>query len=234
MPGTHSMRWLVFFVCGAFAALGCSTDIQQGDSASGSLSLDLVLADGIVINSASWTISGGDMEPMSGTINTSAPGSTASVEVFGLPPGDDYLVELEATTDDGDVTCRGSAKFDVEIGVATDVMVMLNCKRPPRFGGVRVNGKFNICATLAKVVVSPLQTSLGNDIDLSAIGVDEEGDDITYVWSNGDGTIGDPNAPETTYTCAEVGDHQITITISDDDFEYCADALAVPVTCVDD
>ncbi|MBW2719531.1 MAG: PKD domain-containing protein, partial [Deltaproteobacteria bacterium] len=232
MPGSHSMRWLVFLVCGAFAALGCSTDIQQGDSASGSLSLDLVLADGIVINSVSWEISGGDMEPMSGTINTSAPGSTASVEVFGLPPGDDYLVELEATSVDEEVTCRGSAEFGVEIGVSTDVMVMLNCKLPPRFGGVRVNGKFNICATLAKVVVSPLQTSVGNDIDLSAIGVDEEGDDITYVWSNGAGTIGDPNAQETTYTCAEVGNHEITITVSDVDFEYCMDDWTVPVRCV--
>ena len=54
MLGSHSLRWLVFFVCGAFAALGCSTDTQQGDSVSGSLSLDLVLADGSVINTVSW------------------------------------------------------------------------------------------------------------------------------------------------------------------------------------
>ncbi|MBW2718793.1 MAG: hypothetical protein JRD94_09630, partial [Deltaproteobacteria bacterium] len=46
-------------------------------------------------------------------------------------------------------------------------------------------------------------------------------------------TIGDPNAQETTYTCAEVGDHSITITISDDDFEYCMDDWTVPVTCVE-
>lgn len=232
MPDLYSTRWLIFLVIGVLAALGCSTATQQGD-ASGSLSLELVLADGTVINSVSWEISRDDMEPMSGDINTGAPGSTASVEVFGLLPGDGYLVELEATSEDGEVTCRGSAEFDVEVGVSTDVMVMLNCKLPARFGGVRVNGKLNVCAQLHKVVVSPLQTSVGNDIDLSAMGHDEEGDSITYAWSNAGGTIGDPAAPKTTYTCTEVGQHEITITISDDDFQFCMDDWTVPVTCVE-
>jgi hypothetical protein len=199
----------------------------------GSLNLNLELADGIIINEVDWTISGGDMEPMSGTIDTSAPGATASVEVFGLPPGDDYLVELAATDESGEVTCRGDAEFDVEVGEATDVMVMLNCKRPTGLGGVRVNGKFNICAELAKVVVSPLQTSVGNDIDLSAQTVDVEGDDVTIVWSATGGSIADSNANETTYTCGEVGQQSITVTVSDDDFEYCMDSWAVAVTCVE-
>ena len=56
------------------------------------------------------------------------------------------------------------------VGEATDIMVILSCKTPTRLGAVRVDGKFNICAELAKVVVSPLQTSVGNDIDLSAVG----------------------------------------------------------------
>ena len=232
MPGTRSMRWLVFLACSSLAALGCSTDTPQGD-ASGSLSLDLVLADGVVINTVSWEISGNDMEPMSGMIDTSAPGSTASVEVYGLPRGENYLVELEATSEDGEVTCMGSAEFDVEIGVATDVMVMLNCKLPLQFGDVRVNGKLNICAQLQKLVVSPLQTSIGNQIDLSATGEDEDGDSIAYLWTGTGGAIADPNAASTTYTCGELGQQMITITISDDDFEHCIDDWTVPVTCVE-
>jgi hypothetical protein len=232
MPGTHSMRWLVFFVCGSLAALGCSTDTQQSD-ATGSLSLDLVLADGIVINTVSWEISRDDMEPMSGMINTSAPGSTASVEVFGLPPGEGYLVELEATSEDGEVTCRGSAEFGVEIGVSTDAMVLLNCKLPRRLGGVRVNGTFNICAELLKMVVSPLQTSVGNDIDLMSIAMDAEGDAITYVWSASGGSIADPNAASTAYTCQEVGEHEVTVSVTDNDV-YCNMATwTVPITCVE-
>lgn len=220
---------LISFLAVAFA--GCSTDTSSSED-TGSLNLSLELADGVTINQVDWTISGGDMEPMSGTIDTSAPGATASVEVFGLPPGEGYLVELEAVDESGEISCRGDAEFDVEVGVSTDVMVMLNCKRPTRLGGVRVNGKFNICAELAKVVVSPLQTSLGNDIDLSAQTIDVEGDEVTIVWSATGGSIGDPNAADTTYTCAEVGDQAITITVSDDDFGYCMDSWSVRVTCV--
>ena len=199
----------------ALAFAGCATDSNPGEN-TGSVNLNLELAEGIIINEVDWTISGGDMDPMSGTIDTSAPGATASVEVFGLPPGEGYLVELEASDESGEVTCRGDAEFDVEVGVATDVMVFLNCKRPTVLGGVRVNGKFNICAQLAKVVVSPLQTSVGNDIDLSAQGEDVEGDDISYVWTASGGTIADASAQETTYTCDAIGEQLITITVSDD------------------
>jgi hypothetical protein len=232
MPGPHPTRWPIFLACSSLFALGCSSDPHQG-SDGGSLSLNLVLAGGVVINEVDYEISGNGIEPIDGTINTSAPGASASVEVFGLPPAEDYVVELEATSEDGEVTCRGSAEFDVEIGVSTDVMMMLNCKLPVDDGAVRVNGKFNICAQLHKVVVSPLQTSIGNDIDLSALGMDEEGDPITYTWTGTGGTIADANAASTTYTCGEVGEQTITITISDDNFEYCMDDWTVPVTCVD-
>jgi hypothetical protein len=165
MSGYHSARWSIFVICGALTALGCvgtDTDTgQQGET--GSLSLDLVIADGIVIDQVGWQITGNGMD-MSGDIDVSAPGSTASVEVFGLPPGEEnYLVTLAAESADEQVGCRGSAEFNVEIGETTDVMVILNCKLPRRFGSVRVNGEFNICAELIKAVVSPLQTSVGND-----------------------------------------------------------------------
>jgi len=232
MPGTHSMRWIVCLFCASLAAPGCSTDTPQAGG-TGSLSLELVLAEGIVINAVSWEISGDDMDPMSGLIDTSAPGSTASVEVYGLPPGQDYLVELVATSEDGEVICQGSAGFEVEIGASTDVMVFLNCKLPERYGGVRVNGKLNVCAQLHKLVVSPLQTSVGNQIDLFAMGEDEESDSITYIWNGTGGSIADPNAASTAYTCGEVGEQMVTIALSDDDFEHCIDDWTVPVTCVE-
>ena len=226
------MQWLVCSLAIALAAAGCATDSTSSEN-TGSLNLSLELADGITINEVTWTISGGDMAPMSDTIDTSAPGSTASVEVFGLPPGTGYLVELEATDETGTVMCKGDAEFDVEVGVATDVMVMLNCKRPTTLGGVRVNGKFNICAQIAKVIVSPLQTSVGNDIDLSAQGEDVEEDTIAYAWTATGGSIANASAQETTYTCEEVGEQLITISVTDDDGEYCMDDWTVSVTCVE-
>ena len=170
---------------------------------------------------------------MGGSVDVSGPGSTASVEVFGLPVGQEpYVVELSAVSVDQQVTCRGSAEFDVEVGVSTPVMVILNCKLPQELGGVRVNGKFNICAQLTKMVVAPLQTSVGNDISLFSTASDEEGDPITYMWSSQSGSIADPIAASTTYTCTEVGDDDITVLVTDDDGSYCMSMWTVRVTCV--
>jgi hypothetical protein len=99
---------------GALFAAGCSmtTDTPQGET--GSLSLDLVIADGIVIDAVNWRITGNDMD-MSGAIDVSAPGSTASAEVFGLPPGEEsYVVMLTAESTDEQVACQGSAEFGVQ------------------------------------------------------------------------------------------------------------------------
>lgn len=227
-----SSSWLMACAL-ALGVFGCSTASEQPSSGTGSLSLGLVIGDGVTIDVVDWEITGGEMEPMSGVIDVSAPGSTASIEVFGLPPtdGDDYTITLAATSTDGETMCQGSADFGVEVGVATDVMVMLNCKRPSRFGSVRATGKFNVCAELSKVVVSPLQTSVGSTIDLASAAVDVEGDPIAYQWSGTGGTFADPQAASTTYTCEEEGDQSITIEVSDDDFDYCVGAWTVAVTC---
>jgi hypothetical protein len=216
-----------------FTIASCSGDSDPSNPSTGGLSLALTIGDGIEIAEVAWEITGGDMPPMSGTINTSAPGSTASVEVFGIPEGD-FVVTLEATSTDGKTTCGGSAPFSVEAGEVTETHVLLRCKLPPRFGGVRVNGELNICAELTKVVVSPLQTSVGNVINLMADAEDAEDDPIEYAWTALVGAIADPADPLTTYTCTAEGDDAITITVSDDGGEYCKSQWTVAVTCVGD
>jgi hypothetical protein len=111
-------------------------------------------------------------------------------------------------------------------------MVYLRCKLPETLGGVRVNGKFNVCAVVNESVVKPLQTSVGNNIELSAMGEDAEGDNIRYIWSGTGGDIDDPNAMDTIYTCEEAGKQTVTIRVSDDGFEYCMDEWTTVVTCV--
>ena len=82
-------------------------------------------------------------------------------------------------------------------------------------------------------MVSPLQTSVGNDIDLSAQAVDQEGDPITFSWTGSGGSFADASAASTTYTCEEIGDHEISISVTDND-EYCDMATwTIPITCVD-
>lgn len=229
-----SMRWIVVSFFAVFAAAGCSTNSgETGTDATGSATLSLEAADGIEIDSVDFEITGGDMEPMSGSIDTSAPGATASVEVFGLAPGDGYTVTMTATSNDSETSCEGSEDFSVEAGVATDVMVVLSCKRPPSLGAVRANGKLNVCTQLAKTIVAPLATSVGATIDVSAQAIDAEGDDIEYQWTATAGSFGDASAAETTYTCDVEGNQSVRVTVSDDSFEYCEDSWTVAVTCGD-
>ena len=230
MPRWIRMRWLVGWLFIALAFAGCAAET----SSSGGLTINLELSDGTLIEEVTYSISGGDMDPMVGTINTSAPGSTASVEIYGIPGGGPYTIMMTATSADGETSCSGSTDFNVEVGLVTEVAVMLNCKPGQELGGVRVNGKFNFCADLVKVVVSPLQTSIGNEIDVFAMALDMENDPIEYRWTGTGGSFADANAQETTFTCLQLGDQTITVTVSDDGFEYCDCMHTVDVTCVQD
>jgi len=230
MPSSIQKRWLLGWLLGILAFVGCSADT----STSGDLTVNLVMSDGTQIDEVSYMVSGNGIEPIVGSIDTSSPGATASVGIYGIPAGQNYVVALTATSTDGQAKCSGSAPFDVFVGVTTDVMVMLNCKLGQQNGGVRVNGKFNFCADLTMVVVSPLQTSVGNQIDVMATAVDVEGDPIEYRWTGTGGSFADPSAAVTTFTCEQVGQQTITITVSDEGFDFCDCSWTTDVTCVED
>jgi hypothetical protein len=170
---------------------------------------------------------------MMGSIDTSAPNTTPSVEVFGLRPGT-YTVHLEASSDDDNTSCQGAAMFDLAAGLTTEEAVLLRCSTGERFGAVRVNGQFNICPELTKAVVAPLQTSLGNIITVGSDAHDLEGDPIQYSWTANSGTFANPSAPDTFYTCEQTGSHQLTISVTDDGAKHCIDTWTVDITCVDD
>jgi hypothetical protein len=186
---------------------------------------------GPVINEVLWAITGNGVAPMVGSIDTSAPNTTPSVEVFGLRPGT-YMVHLEASSDDGKTSCQGSAMFDLVAGLTTEVAVLLRCSTGERFGAVRVNGKLNICPELTNAVVAPLQTSLGNIITVGSQAHDPEGDTIQYSWTANSGTFANSSAPDTFYTCEQTGKHQLTISVTDHDAKHCVDTWTVDITCV--
>jgi hypothetical protein len=219
----------LLWIVAVLAVAACSGDAPEGTS--GSLSLELTLVDGTEIDAVHWKITGDEMRPMRGMIDIRASGTTGSVEVFGLPPDDGYEIEMEATSTDGQTSCEGAAGFDVEADKVTELAVMLHCKGPERLGGVRVNGKVNTCAELTKVVVSPLETSVGSDIDLSADASDADGHEVSYEWTATGGALDEPTASQTIYTCTHPGQHAIRIAVSDG--EPCLEDWTVQVTCTD-
>ena len=191
-----------------------------------------------------WTITA-ESGDYSGTIDTSAPGSYAALAFFGLPPttGLPSTITMEAQTPDQQVSCVHEAEFDIVAGETTSILVpAVSCY--DLNGACTTEDTFRLdasppslqepngCSWLEIAVVSPLQTSVGNDIDLDANAQDEEGDSIEYRWTATGGSIADPDATTTTYTCGEVGDHTVTIAVSDDDFNSCVDDWTAVVTCV--
>ena len=222
------LSWFGWCLAGVLTAAGCSSD---GGPSSG-LSLELVLEGGESINQVDWRITDGDKLLKEGSVNTSAPGSTASVEAYGLPPGGPYVIHLSATSKDGGTTCEGSTQFDIAIGVVTELHVMLQCKTDPDRGAVRVGTEINICAQLNMIVVSSLTTSVGGSIQVSAMATDKDGDPINYLWTATGGSIANPTAQETTYTCEQEGVQSITISVSD--AEHCMDSRSVDIECIGD
>ncbi|NNK07737.1 MAG: hypothetical protein HKP50_10560, partial [Myxococcales bacterium] len=225
----QAVAWSVLL---AVTAFGCSSSGEEFDPCAAFLRINLEVSDGTVIDTVDYEITGNGMPDMGGTINTSAPGATASVETYGIPPGEGYVVMMVATSVDGTLKCGGSSTFDVAAGVSTDVDLILYCKGAEQFGGVRVNGKLNVCAELEKVVVAPLQTGSGYSLSVGAAAGDEEGDPIEFSWTATGGTFDNSSDASTVYTCADADDEQITIEISDDGFVYCIDDWTVSVNCV--
>ena len=229
-----SLQAIAWSLVLTLSALGCGSSGEALDPCAAFLRINLEVADGTVINTVDYEITGNGMAPMGGTIDTSAPGATASVETFGISPGEGYVVMMIATSADGTLKCGGAASFDVTAGVSTDVDVMLHCKGAEQFGGVRVNGVLNICAVLDKVVVAPLQTANGYSLSVQSAASDEEADAVEYSWTATGGSFDDSSAPATVFTCASTSPEQITIEISDDAFDYCIDDWTINVNCVPD
>jgi hypothetical protein len=227
---------LLLLVGASLLTAGCSGDSSAVPCTS-ALLIDLdVMTDvddpDVVINEVYWVITGNGMASMMGTIDTSDPNATPSVEVFGLAPGN-YMIDLEATSEDGKTICRGSTTFDVVAGVATEVAVLLRCSTGQGFGAVRVNGELTLCPELTKAVVAPLQTSIGNVITVRSQAEDAKGGSIEYSWTADGGTFANPSARATFYTCEETGNHQLTISVTNHHSEYCVDSWTVDVSCVD-
>ncbi|UCF46047.1 MAG: hypothetical protein JSU89_02375, partial [Myxococcales bacterium] len=92
----------VWSVVLALPGAGCNTSnsTESIDPCLTALRINLEVGDA-VIDEVEYEITHDDLvESITGVINTSAPGSTASVEQFGLPPLTGYFIRMEATSVD--------------------------------------------------------------------------------------------------------------------------------------
>jgi hypothetical protein len=236
MKGRHVMKQLIVLLGAGliFIAFGCGAETQSAEDF-GELSLELIVGDGVQIDEVAWEITNVDYSE-SGVFDVSADGRTPSIDVFGLPAGSGYVMTMEAVSDNGEVSCSGSASFDVEVGTATYVAVLLNCRLPTEFGAAHAVGDLNVCPELTNVMVYPTAAPSGagadSEIELEATAVDVDGDTISYDWYvTGSGVITSPTSASTNYLCVP-GNHEITIRVTDwTGFDDCTASWTVPVTC---
>jgi hypothetical protein len=215
--------------------LGCAAD-AIGEDPLGSLEMNLEIAPGLEIHVVDYEITGNDIEPITGIIPVDAFGSTISAQIGGIPAGTGYQIVLSAVTVDGEIECMGSAMFDVVAGEATNVSITMLCDDVDQFGSVIVDGQVSFCPIISFFSVAPLQTSVGNDLLLRAEGMARDGDPVLTTWTATGGSIADPNASETTYTCQDVGQQTLTLSVTDPDTgldaDACGDTEVITVQCV--
>jgi hypothetical protein len=98
---------------------------------------------------------------------------------------------------------------------------------PPPSGG----GPPNHAPEITLIFVAPLETGVGSPVTLSGAAIDADGDPVELRWAppHGLGSIQDPKASDTTFTCRKAGSGTITLIASDGKTER---SQSVPVTCI--
>jgi len=215
------------------SVFGCSaadsvTTGSEADAEVGSIGLALQTG-GVTLNSVSYTIVGPGFTK-SGTINV-ANSTVISTVIGGIPAGNGFSITLNASdAGNSGIVCTGSASFNVTAGATTSTQVKLQCKTPPKTGGVLVNGTVNICPVIDSLSIAPAETTVGNAVGLSASGSDADKlpSALSYAWTATSGTIAGAGSANASLTCTTVGPVTVTLTVTDGD---CTDTLSQTVTC---
>jgi hypothetical protein len=127
-------------------------------------------------------------------------------------------------------------------GVAWAARAFYFRARAPRSGGTDLLERASIksdvvpgdsCPTLSSWVVSPLQTSVGGWIDVTAAATDADlGDVVTYSWAPSE-RFEAPGQARTRYRCALPGKQALLLRVSDNRAPLaCSTWLRIVVDCM--
>lgn len=215
---------LLFSLFGALLS-GCP---DMGEEIAGDVTLELRAAPGVNLATVSYDVSGNGFHK-TGTVNV-AHSTRISVVIGGIPAGNGYTITLTATDTSGNISCAGTATFNVTAGMTTIANVHLTCHVGPRTGSVLVNGTLNLCPTLDSLDASPAEAIVGHSLSLSGVASDLDGvpAPVSYLWTSDAGTITSPTSANATFDCTSVGDAHVTLQVSDSD---CFDQVTITVTC---
>jgi hypothetical protein len=238
------------------AAIGCSSSGHGG----GIVRLALHVDPTFTVNSVHWQINSSTTTDIKhGDIDTSDINSTASVDT-SCPTGSGYRVVLTATATDtttgNTVPCTGNSPapgFNVTAGGSVMVGVSLICggSMPPPTdqGHVVVTGTVvagDNCPVITSWEVSPLRTSSGRPVNVSATATDADTplQTLSYAWTADSGSFVNPSAAITAYICGAdtltatlvrvTPPHTLTFTASDSFSPPCTASVSFSIDCTGD
>jgi hypothetical protein len=204
---------------------------DDSDDGGGQIGVSLELASSAVLYYATYTITGPDSFSRSVTVNVGDTSRLAAL-IGNIPPGLGYVVSVSGVATDGVSTCKGtSAPFDVTSGATTMVNLRLECREPSRTGSIQIEGIANFCPVVDIVAASQSQATVGQPIGLtgSAHDANNAPSPLSYLWTATSGSISGPSTQNPMFTCTDVGDVTIVLTVTDGD---CSDTGSLSVFCV--
>ena len=172
--------------------------------------------------------------PITGTVGVSDPATTFTLTQLPAAPG--YtLVMIAYKPNGGDPFCEGNANFDILDGQTTTVNTMLTCPTsdtlPNGEVGVDVTFQLNFCPVIEEILATPQITVVSTPVTIQSLATDPDNTaPVSYLWTASNGAIMDGTQPTTVYTCATVGDHTLTLNVSDGDTR-CDQQRQVLISC---
>jgi hypothetical protein len=232
----HVVHWLLAGTLATSQAFtGCSSSEQsntENPETSGSVQLQLQATEGVLLDTVDYLVTGPGNFEKSGSFDLTH-SNTLTGRIDAIPLASGYTIKLDAIGRDNSATCSASKDFDVVSTGKTTVAISLQCKltHPQRTGEVLVNGAINICPFIESATASVTEINVGFPLDLSSSGTDPDAgpQPLSYSWTASSGTLSDPNVPNPTFTCTEVGEATLTLTLSDGD--SCPDTRSFSITC---
>jgi hypothetical protein len=234
---TQKLTMLALGLCGFACLSACSSEGDHyktstpANASVGTLNLGLTLADGSVLASASYVVTGPNGFSRTGSIDVSN-ASKISALIGGLPAGSGYAITISATSTDGSATCGGSATFNVQAQQTLPLNVPISCHVPAHTGSVLVAGVLNICPTIDGISANPAEVAVGGTVALSAVAHDSDAgpSPLSYTWSASSGSLSSSTASNPTFTCATAGTVTVSLTANDGD-AACTDSRTATITC---
>jgi hypothetical protein len=199
----------------------------------GPLNVELVatLPNDVGVETLSVALSGNGIVARAGELHLSKSERQIEKLFSHVPVGDDYALDLNAKSVDGQFICQGAAtNISVRKSAVTRVHVALACVNE-NGGNVVINVGVVTClgGHLVNYTVAPLTASVGDTIAVTATTIKPDTGALTYDWSAPSGTFADPSSAETTYQCEAAGHITISLRVTG---SICAENQSIDVDCV--